>query len=421
MSLFPLDRVLTRLVKHGRLTVIGPDGTVQTFGAPDARPAVTVRLRDKSFLWRATVLPALAVGEGYMDGSFSIEEGTLAEFLEVALVSQDFAFAETSGRSFFQRLRGIYHTKDMLNRIGRAEKNVRHHYDIDHALYELFLDKDMQYSCAYWEDGVETLEEAQTAKKRHIARKLRIEPGMEVLDIGSGWGGLAIYLADQFGARVTGVTLSKDQYETSVRRAEEAGLSDRVKFKLLDYRLEDGRYDRIVSVGMFEHIGRPYFKEYFSHLDRLLKPEGVVLLHTIAKMRDPGPSNEWITKYIFPGGYLPTLSELAPIIERQRFWLADLEVLRLHYAETLKAWNERFQVHRAAVAERFDERFCRMWEFYLQGCEASFRFQECCVFQIQLSKKVAAVPITRSYLYADSGRNGAAAAAVESGHREAAE
>jgi cyclopropane-fatty-acyl-phospholipid synthase len=277
----------------------------------------------------------------------------------------------------------------------------------------------MQYSCAYWDEGVTTLEEAQAAKKRHIARKLLIEPGMEVLDIGCGWGGMALTLARDFGARVTGVTLSKDQYETCLRRAEKAGLADRVTFKLLDYRLETGVYDRVVSVGMFEHIGRPYFGEYFSHLYRLLKPDGVALIHSIAKMRDPGPSNEWITKYIFPGGYLPTLSELAPVIERQRFWLADLEVLRLHYAETLKEWNIRFQKHRATFAKRFDERFCRMWEFYLLGCEASFRHQECCVFQMQLAKQVGAVPITRAYLYRDRGQP--AAQMIETGHREAAE
>ena len=399
MSLFPLDFVLRRLIRHGRLTVIDVDGRTHAFGRPDGKPAVTIRMRDPNFKWRVAFNPGLHTGEGYMDEAWTLEEGTLREFLEVGMVSQAMAMSNAALAVAMRRAQALAQSGRMFNRIGKAQRNIEHHYDIDHDLYKLFLDKDMQYSCAYWREGTTSLDDAQVDKKRHIAKKLLLEPGMSVLDIGSGWGGMALHLAREHGVSVTGVTLSKDQYETSIRRADEAGLSERVRFKLLDYRLEPDQYDRIVSVGMFEHVGRPHFREFFAHVKRLLKDDGIALIHTIAKMRDPGPTNDWILKYIFPGGYLPTLSELAPAIEKEGLWLTDLEILRLHYAKTLKAWDTRFQARRAEVAARMGERFCRMWEFYLQGSEMSFRVGELCNFQLQFAKKVGVVPLTRDYIH----------------------
>ncbi|MCW5696753.1 MAG: class I SAM-dependent methyltransferase [Bauldia sp.] len=394
MSLFPLDRLLGRLISHGQLTVADADGNRQTFGTAGTGPAATMRIHDRRYVWRILRNPGLILGEGYMDGSWSVEDGTLADLLEIIMVSAH--RREPMGLAGAARRRGAMLS---VNTIGRARRNIQHHYDLDHRLYTLFLDEDMQYSCGYWRDGVTSLEEAQRDKKRHIARKLLIEPGMTVLDIGSGWGGMALTLARDYGAKVTGVTLSTDQYETSVARAREEGLSDRVTFKLQDYRTEPGAYDRIVSVGMFEHVGRRNFREFFSHLDRLLKPDGIALLHTIGRNTPPEPINAWIRKYIFPGAYLPSLSELTPLIEKHGLWLADLEVWRVHYAKTLDAWHERFQRHRAEFAERFDERFCRMWEFYLRVTATSLRLLTLGVFQLQIAKRIDAVPITRDYLY----------------------
>jgi cyclopropane-fatty-acyl-phospholipid synthase len=357
---------------------------------------VTLRISDPSFIRRLIRRPGLVLGEGYMDGSYSVEAGTLHDFLEIVVVSSE-------GREPSGFLGGALMAASALTRRNdgaRASRNVRHHYDIDHRLYEMFLDEDMQYSCAYWRDGVTSLDQAQRDKKRHIAKKLVLEPGMDVLDIGSGWGGLALTLARDYGVRVTGVTLSVDQYQTSLRRAQEAGLADQVTFKLLDYREEPGTYDRIVSVGMFEHVGRRNHGEFFDHINRLLKPDGVALLHTIGRMATPAPINAWMQKYIFPGAYLPSLSQLAPLLEKRGLWLGDFEMLRLHYAKTLAAWDERFQARRAEIAKMFDERFCRMWEFYLQLCEIAFRQRTLVVFQMQMTKRIDALPITRDYLYA---------------------
>jgi cyclopropane-fatty-acyl-phospholipid synthase len=402
MSLFPLDVVLKRLIQHGQLTIVDIDGKSRTFGRPGATPAVTIRLHDPNFRWRVAMNPSLYTGEGYMDGAWTLEKGTLREFLEIGMMSQDMAVSNAAFGEALRRVRAIAKAGKSFNPLGKAQKNIEAHYDISHDLYELFLDKDMQYSCAYWREGTTSLDQAQLDKKRHIAKKLLLEPGMSVLDIGSGWGGMALHLAREHGVSVTGLTLSTDQYETSVRRAQEAGLSDRVKFRLLDYRLDADQYDRIVSVGMFEHVGKPHFREFFAHMKRLLKDDGVALIHTIAKSGEPSPTNEWILKYIFPGGYLPTLSELSPVIEKEGLWLTDLEVLRLHYAKTLKEWDRNFQARRAEVAAKMGERFCRMWEFYLQGSEMSFRVGGLCNFQLQFAKKVGVVPLTRDYIYDDA-------------------
>ncbi len=398
MSLFPLDRLLDRLITTGSITLIDTDGSQRTFGPADADKSVTIRINDPRFMRRFARRPGLAIGEGYVDGSYSLEDGRLQDTFDIVMSSAK--GREPPGFFANSAMRAIRLIR--RNDGARATQNVRHHYDIDHALYETFLDEDMQYSCAYWRDGVTSLDQAQHEKKEHIARKLRLEPGMRVLDIGSGWGGMALHLAREYGVDVTGVTLSSDQYETSLRRAQQEGLTDKVTFKLLDYRDEPGTFDRIVSVGMFEHVGRRNFGEFFDHIDRLLKPDGVALLHTIGRNAPPAPINVWMSQYIFPGAYLPSLSELAPLMEERGLWLTDYEMLRLHYAKTLAAWNERFQAHRAEIAKRFDERFCRMWEFYLLMCEAAFIHRTMVVFQIQIAKEIDTLPITRDYMYADA-------------------
>jgi cyclopropane-fatty-acyl-phospholipid synthase len=287
---------------------------------------------------------------------------------------------------------------NQYNPVSRARRNAAHHYDLSDQLYDLFLDQDRQYSCAYFSDRSDSLDTAQLNKKRHIAAKLLIRPGQSVLDIGSGWGGLALYLASECGADVTGLTLSVEQHRVAVRRAAAAGLSDRVRFYLRDYREELGRYDRIVSVGMFEHVGINHYNAFFTRLKSLLAPDGVALLHSIGRMDGPGSTHPWIRKYIFPGGYFPALSEVLPVVEQSRLWVTDVEILRLHYAETLKSWRHRFERNRERLPAIYDERFCRMWEMYLVGSEVAFRRGGCMVFQMQLAKAVDSVPIRRDYM-----------------------
>ena len=395
-----LRAFLTRTIKKGRLDVIDPSGAAHHFGDGTGVP---VRVRFNSAAAERAVLldPELQLGEQYMNRGYDIEIGSVLDFLTLLLVNIGgnrptwWTRALSSARSIF---RSVFENNEPT----RAQDNVQRHYDLDGRLYALFLDADRQYSCAYFEDGVTDLEQAQLAKKRHIAAKLALQPGQRVLDIGSGWGGLAIYLAETFKADVTGITLSEEQHAVSNQRARERGLSDRVRFLLQDYRTLPGSFDRIVSVGMFEHVGRSHYREFFRQLHALLADDGVSLLHTVAMKNDPGPFNPWMQRYIFPGAYLPTLSELAPVIEQQDFWLTDLENWRLHYAKTLAAWNERFQAHRAEAAVLYDDRFCRMWEFYLQFCVVGFRMAGLCVFQMQLTKKIDAVPITRDYIYSQT-------------------
>jgi cyclopropane-fatty-acyl-phospholipid synthase len=282
--------------------------------------------------------------------------------------------------------------------VPRSRRNAAHHYDLSDQLYELFLDRDRQYSCAYFRSPNDDIDTAQQNKKRHIAAKLLLRPGTRVLDIGSGWGGLALYLAGECGADVTGLTLSEEQFKVANRRAAAAGLADRVRFYLRDYREEGGCYDRIVSVGMFEHVGVNQYPVFFGKLRALLAPDGVALLHSIGRMDGPGATNPWLRKYIFPGGYSPALSEVVPHAERARLWITDLEILRLHYAETLRAWRGRFEHNRDRIRALYDERFCRMWEMYLVGCELAFRRGGHLVFQMQLAKAIETVPLTRDYM-----------------------
>jgi cyclopropane-fatty-acyl-phospholipid synthase len=391
-----LARLLRRLITTGRLTLVDAGGRVHVFG--DGAPAVTVRLHDRALHWKLFVNPYLHAGEADMDGTLTIEEGTLSDFL--ALCGANLERDEPPWHERVARhLRYLARPLMQHNPIGRARRHVAHHYDLTGTLYALFLDEDRQYSCAYFTAPDQTLEQAQEAKKRHLAAKLLLNPGCKVLDIGSGWGGLALYLAQTADADVTGVTLSEEQYKVSVERAQAAGLADRVRFHLCDYREVSGRFDRIVSVGMFEHVGVKHYGEFFGKVRDLLADDGVALLHSIGRSDGPGATNPWIRKYIFPGGYTPALSEVMDVVERCGLIATDIEILRLHYAQTLKEWLRRFTANRDQVAAIYDERFCRMWEFYLAACEMAFRHWGQMVFQLQLAKRLDVVPLTRDYMY----------------------
>ena len=391
-----LARGLGKIFSIGTLILTDADGCTHTFtGRPG--PRVAVRLHDKSLHLKLLLNPWLHVGESYMDGTLTLEEGSLKDFLEVCCANVKAA----SGNPVLRLNDWLGYKMRWLqqhNPVGRAKQNVAHHYDLSGMLYELFLDKDRQYSCAYFADPNDSLETAQENKKRHIAAKLLLQPGQKVLDIGSGWGGLALYLAGEGGCDVTGVTLSEEQHREAEKRAAAAGLSNRVRFHLRDYREDVGRYDRIVSVGMFEHVGAKHFDEFFGKLRDLLADDGVALLHSIGRMERPGSTNPWLRKYIFPGGYSPAMSETIAAVERAGLFITDIEVLRLHYADTLNHWHQRFQHNRARIAQIYDERFCRMWEFYLQGCEMAFRYWNQMVFQMQITKRQDAVPLTRDYM-----------------------
>ena len=392
-----LARFLKRLVRSGRLTVIDANGRTHTFGPEDGQPAATIRVHDRSLHTKLALNPRLYLGEAYMNGTVTIEEGSLRDYLEIAIMN----VAKLELNRFERMARWVERLLMLAQRntIGRARRHAARHYDLSAALYDLFLDSDRQYSCAYFESPSSTLEQAQAAKKRHLAAKLLLEPGCKLLDIGSGWGGLGLYLAQVGGADVTGVTLSEEQQKISQARAREAGLDDRVRFHLRDYRDQDGRFDRIVSVGMFEHIGVTRFDEFFTKLHDLLTEDGVALLHTIVRSDEAGATSPWIRKYIFPGGYVPALSEVMPAIERAGLIVTDIEILRLHYAETLKAWHRRFSENRDKIAALYDERFCRMWEFYLVASEMVFRYWDQHAFQIQLARRIDAVPLTRDYIH----------------------
>ena len=332
-----------------------------------------------------------------MDGTLTFDSGTLPEFLN--LLGRNIRRLNASWQdAFFNQFMRVFRPLMQFNPISRSQRNVAHHYDLTDELYAIFLDEDRQYSCAYFASPDMSLEEAQEAKKRHLAAKLRITPESRVLDIGSGWGGMAIYLAQIGAAHVTGVTLSKGQQITSTARAAEAGVSDRVRFLLRDYRHESGRYDRIVSVGMFEHVGVKYYGKFFRKVGQMLTDDGIAVLHSIGRIHGPGTTSAWVRKYIFPGGYSPALSEVLPAIERSGLVVTDVEILRLHYSETLKEWLRRFETHPERVIRLYDERFFRMWQFYLAASEMAFRDGELMVFQIQLTKDQNAVPLTREYI-----------------------
>ena len=392
-----LARFLGAVIDQGEFTLIDSRGRAYNFG-DGAAPRVAIRLHDKATERRLLLNPRLAAGEAYMEGKLTIEEGTLYDLIH--LIGRNIeAFEHHWFSDFSANLSRVFRRIQQYNPVGKAQKNVAHHYDLSDDLYDLFLDSDRQYSCAYFDGTHNDLERAQMDKKRHIAAKLLLhEPGMKVLDIGSGWGGMGLYLAQQTGADVTGVTLSTQQHKVSQRRVEDLGLSDQVRFKLQDYREESTTYDRIVSVGMFEHVGAVHYLEYFKKARDLLNDDGVFLLHSIGRMEPPGVTNPWLRKYIFPGGYTPSLSETLAAIEKAGLWVTDVEILRLHYADTLHLWYERFMAQREKALDLYDERFCRMWEFYLIGCEIAFRRMGQMVFQIQIAKRQDAVPLTRDYI-----------------------
>ena len=395
-----LARVLAPVLGEGQLTIIDEAGRVHRIEGPRAGPSVTLRIHTWWTGMRLALRPRLALGEAYMDGTLTVEEGSdIYDLLD--LIGRNITALEATPmvRLSFTVQRWL-RVLEQYNPIGRAQRNVAHHYDLKGQLYDFFLDRDRQYSCAYFKTREEPLEQAQLDKQRHIAAKLLLQPGQRVLDIGSGWGGMGLFLSQEFGVDVTGVTLSKEQHAVSCRRALEGGIADRVRFKLLDYRQEPGRYDRIVSVGMFEHVGVTHYVEFFTKVKELLSDDGVMLLHSIGRMEPPGATNTWLGKYIFPGGYTPALSEVLAAIEKVGLWVTDIEVLRLHYAETLRHWRHRFLANREKIKQMagYDDRFCRMWEFYLAGCEVAFRYMHQMVFQIQLARRQDAVPLTRHYL-----------------------
>lgn len=391
--------VLDRLISHGDLTLIDASGNARYCGDGTGAP-VTIRLHKKGLEWQLGLNPYLKLGEAYMDGSLTVDEpARIYDALDIVLSNVGIAWAHPLAK-LVGRIRRAKRRIDQFNPVGRAQANVAHHYDLDAGLYDLFLDTDKQYSCGYFETPDTSLEAAQLAKKRHIAAKLHLSPETHVLDIGCGWGGLALYIARETGARVTGVTLSEEQHKIATERAALSGLSDRVDFRLQDYREVDETFDRIVSVGMYEHVGVHHYDEFAAKVYSLLKPSGIALIHTIGRLDEPGATNPWIAKYIFPGGYIPALSEVAPTLERHQLLLNDLEVLRLHYAATLRHWRHRFLARWDDAVALYDERFARMWEFYLAGSETSFRHEGMVVFQFQLTREIDALPLTRNYISA---------------------
>jgi cyclopropane-fatty-acyl-phospholipid synthase len=391
-----LDVLLRRVVRHGDLTVIDAQGTARRYGDGSGQDVV-VRLRDRPLERQLVGDPQLVLGEAYMDGRLVVERGRIYDLLAVVFANARLEDMPTWTQGL-DALRYLARRLYQFNPSRRAARNAAHHYDINGEIYELFLDSDRQYSCGYFTPGAD-LETAQLAKKRHLATKLAIEPGQSVLDIGSGWGGLGLYLARQLGCTVTGVTLSTEQLKVSRERAQREGLAGSVSFEYSDYRTIAGRFDRVVSVGMFEHVGVNHYRTYFRKVQSLLKEDGVALIHTIGRSGPPTMTSPFIAKYIFPGGYIPALSEVATAIEKVGLIITDIEILRLHYAHTLRAWRERFLANWERAAALLDERFCRMWEFYLASSETAFRYGGLVVFQVQLARRVEALPLTRDYMH----------------------
>jgi cyclopropane-fatty-acyl-phospholipid synthase len=402
-----LDGVLSRLVTSGGLMIVWPDKTHSLYGkVADGAQPVTITIRDNRTIKRLIFNPSIGMGEAYMDGSLTVEGGRIYDVLDVLMLNTQANPSSHPVLRLREQLGRIGRRLAQYNPAPRAERNVAHHYDLNGRLYSLFLDRDRQYSCAYFPRGDETLEEAQIAKKRHIAAKLCLDrPGLRVLDVGCGWGGLALTLARDFGADVTGITLSQEQLNEARARAQAEGLGDRVRFEFSDYRSMTAVYDRIVSVGMFEHVGISYYRAFFDMVKRCLHPDGVALIHAIGRSDGPGSTNAWLRKYIFPGGYSPALSEVLPPAERAGLFAADIEILRMHYAETLRHWRRRFAANRDAITALYDERFCRMFEFYLAASEITFRRCGHMVWQLQLAHRHDVVPLTRDYIAAaEAGR-----------------
>ena len=396
-----IDLFLARRVKRGQLTVIHADGARVTHGAPDAAFAdVTIRFTDKGAANYIVRNPALGAAEAFMDGRLVIEEGDIRDLVNLLTGNDPWEAGANAlvPSAPLRAIQAVTHRLGRFNMARQSKKNVAHHYDLSDRLYDLFLDADRQYSCAYFTDPANSLEQAQADKKAHIAAKLALKPGMRVLDIGCGWGGMALYLHAKTGAEVLGVTLSEEQIKVARQRAEDAGVADKVRFELIDYRAVTGQFDRIVSVGMFEHVGPPQYKTFFAKCRDLLTDDGVMLMHTIGRMGGPGITDDFTLKYIFPGGYNPSLSEIVRGYEGLRMFPTDVEVLRVHYALTLDHWYDRTVAARDAIVDLYDERFYRMWVFYLAGASAAFRHGGLCNYQVQLSRSRFELPLTRDYI-----------------------
>ena len=393
-----LVKFLNNLFKHDGFLLVDFNFQKYVIGKPIKEKPITIKLLDKKLGYKLLIDPDLYFGEAYTDGSLVIENGTLTEFLDIIFKNIGGGNINIYGK-ILNKIRGTYRYLTNFNKIINSKKNVNHHYDISEKLYDLFLDSNRQYSCAYFKNENDTLEQAQSNKINHIIKKLIIKPNQKVLDIGSGWGTLALAIAQKTKASVTGITLSENQLKYSKNKAKEMNLSNQVEFKLIDYRQLNEKFDRIVSVGMFEHVGRKFYNTYFNQVSKLLNYKGIALIHTIGSSNPPRDPHPWITKYIFPGGYTPSLSEVARPIENSGLVITDIEILRMHYAHTLRHWKERFLSKKESVLDMFDEKFYRMWEFYLASCEMTFKWGDQVVFQLQLSKDKVSVPNTRDYIY----------------------
>ena len=393
-----LINFLNNLFKYDGFILIDSSSKKYLIGKPIKENPIIVKLLDKNLNYKLLWNPDLYFGEAYMNGSLIIENGTLSEFLEIALRNIGRSDINIYGK-ILNTIKGTFRYLTKFNKGLVSKNNVSHHYDISESLYDLFLDANRQYSCAYFKNENDTLEQAQENKMNHITKKLNIQANQKVLDIGSGWGTLAIHIAQKTNASVTGITLSENQLAYSKKKAKELNLGNQVEFKLADYRELNEKFDRIVSVGMFEHVGRKFYRKYFNTVSKLLNDQGIALIHTIGSSNPPRNPQPWITKYIFPGGYTPSLSQIARPIEDSGLIISDMEVLRMHYAHTLRNWKERFLSKKTTVLEMFDEKFFRMWEFYLASCEMAFKWGDQVVFQLQLTKDNTSAPTTRDYIY----------------------
>ena len=400
--MFLFDRLLKRVIRKGTLHVIDASGKKHSYGG-EPGPEVTIQITDAGLYRKLFTNPELHMGEAYMDGTLLVREGGIRGFLTLSALNRQ----SVRNHPLQKLLRGTLKKLkrwQQRNTQKTSSANVRHHYDLSNDFYRLWLDNDMHYSCAYFATPEDTLEQAQQNKLRHIAAKLDLKPGQRVLDIGCGWGGNALYIASVADVEVVGVTLSVEQHALATQRARERGLEKRVRFELMDYRNVQGPFDRIVSIGMFEHVGIDHFVEYFAKIRDLLTPDGLALVHSIGRKGGPGQTGAWVRRYIFPGGYSPALSETLAAVEKAGLWVTDIEILRLHYAKTLREWENRFQSHRPEITSMMDERFCRMWEFYLIASELAFSHGKHMNFQLQLTRNVDALPLTRDYMFEAEGR-----------------
>ena len=393
-----LAKFLNKLFKEDGFILIDANSIKYIIGNPKKEKPITLRLLDKKLHYKLLFYPDLYFGEAYTDGTAKIENGSLTDFLEIAL--KNIGRNQTNILSqILNKLRGTYRYLTNFNVTKKSKKNVAHHYDISDDLYDLFLDPKRQYSCAYFKNENDSLEVAQNNKIDYIIKKLNLKPNQKVLDIGCGWGSLAIEIAKKSQCEVTGITLSENQYKYSINKAKELNVENQVQFKLIDYRQLNEKFDRIVSVGMFEHVGRKYYKTFFNQINKLLNDTGIALIHTIGSVNQPRDPQPWITNYIFPGGYTPSMSEITAPIEKSGLIISDIEVLRMHYSHTLRNWKQRFLDNKSKVLTMFDENFFRMWEFYLTSCEMVFKWSDQVVFQFQLTKDLTSLPTTRDYLY----------------------